>query len=32
MPADYDTEFVMGGEGTKRVYSQNEAWGPFVDR
>jgi len=24
--------FVMGGEGTNRVYGQNEAWDPLADR
>jgi hypothetical protein len=24
--------FVMGGEGTNRVYGQNEAWDPVADR
>lgn len=24
--------FVMGGEGTNRVYGRNEAWDPVADR
>ena len=24
--------FVMGGEGTNRVYGQNEAWDPATER
>ena len=26
-----DKVFVMGGEGSNRVYGQNEAWGPLSD-